>query len=353
MFWHNPAVLADRGLVSGRLTSPFGRGGGGGGLSPWYMAQGSQCHSRAVGLDEGLCGDAQLAGVTAMRLSLLTALAMIAFAGNSVLNRMAVGQGLIGPLEFAVVRLVAGAVVLAGLVLLRRGLRGGAVWPGGRGRLPGVVGLLVYLLGFSLAYQGIAAGPGALILFGVVQITMFAGAVLASERVPPHRWLGAALSFGGLVVLLLPGAAVPDLRPVAAMAVAGVGWGVYSLAGRGQADALAATAANFVLALPVMGLVLLALPVSLDGTASTPTGLMLAVLSGAVTSGLGYALWYGVLPALGAGRAAVAQLTVPVIAALGGAMLLGEAVGMRFGLASVLVLGGVALASRQSGLRRR
>ena len=288
-----------------------------------------------------------------MRLFLLTALAMTAFAGNSVLNRMAVGQGLIGPLEFALVRLVAGAAVLAVLVALRRVARGGVVWPGLRGRVAGVTGLLIYLLGFSLAYQGIAAGPGALVLFAVVQITMFFGAVLRSEPVPPHRWLGAGLALGGLVVLSLPGAAVPALLPVVAMAVAGVGWGVYSLAGRGQADALAATAANFVLALPVMGAILLLLPISPDRVPHTGFGLMLAVLSGAITSGLGYALWYAVLPALGAARAAVAQLTVPVLAAAGGALLIGEGVGLRFVLAAALVLGGVALASRQSGLTRR
>lgn len=284
--------------------------------------------------------------MTAARLFGLTALAMLAFAANSVLNRMAVGAGWIAPLDFAVVRVVAGAVTLAALV----GLRGGVLWPGWRGRGPGVFGLVVYLVGFSLAYLDLGAGVGALILFGSVQVTMFAGAVMAREPVPIRRWLGAGLAFAGLVGLVAPGGAEVAVQGAMAMAAAGFGWGIYSLAGRGAADAVAATAWNFGLAVPVMLAVWL-LPG--PGDEAQARGLWLAVLSGAVTSGLGYALWYGVLPQLGAARAAVAQLTVPMIAALGGALLLGEAVGWRFIAASVLILGGVAVASLQSGLTRR
>ncbi|MEO8244534.1 MAG: DMT family transporter [bacterium] len=269
-----------------------------------------------------------------MRLLGLTCLAMLAFAANSVLNRMAVGAGRIDPVVFAVVRLATGAVVLAALLILRRGV----VWPGWHGRLPGVAGLLVYLFGFSAAYLALDAGTGALILFGVVQVTMFAGAYLTGETVPARRMAGAVLALSGLALLLSPkgGAIWPDL----AMGLAGVGWGVYSLAGRGQRDALAATAWNFILALPV-GLGVLAV---MPGQGSWP-GVILAMLSGAVASGLGYALWYTVVPQLGAGRAAVAQLTVPLIAALAGAALLAEVPGPRFWLAAVLVLGGVAVAS--------
>ena len=289
-----------------------------------------------------------------MRLFLPTALAMTAFAANSVLNRMAVGQGLIDPLSFAVVRLLAGAGVLAVVLGVRVAVRRGVVWPGGGALLAGVGGLLVYLVGFSVAYQGLGAGTGALILFGMVQITMFAGAITAREPVPPARWLGAGLAFAGLLVLLAPGAgAAVDRTSAIAMALSGIGWGLYSLAGRRQSDALAATAANFVLAVPVLMLGLLLLPVSPEAMPPTLRGLALAVLSGAVTSGLGYALWYTLLPQLGAARAAVAQLTVPLIAAAGGFALLGEDPSWRFGAAAVLVLGGVALASRQSGLTRR
>lgn len=271
-----------------------------------------------------------------MRLFLLTALTMLAFAANSVLNRWAVGPGHIGAVEFAIVRLVAGAVMLAALVAWQR--RSWA-WPGMRGRATGVLGLSAYLLGFSLAYRGLDAGTGALVLFGTVQVTMFAGALVSREAVPGRRWAGAALALGGLGLIAAPGAVA--LLPLALMVVAGVGWGVYSLAGRGAADPLAATAWNFLLSVPLV------LPLGL-GTVSgsaEATGILMAVASGAVTSGLGYALWYAVLPKLGAARAAVAQLTVPVIAALGGAVLLAEVPGIRFWLAAALVLGGVALAS--------
>ena len=276
-----------------------------------------------------------------MRLALLTLVTMIAFAANSVLNRLGVGGGQIGAAEFAGVRLLSGATMLLALVGLRAALRGGAIWPGRRGRLAGSLSLLAYLFGFSWAYSVLPAGAGALILFGMVQITMFAAAVLSGEAVPGRRWTGAGLAFGGLCLLLVPGGAGLSLPHAAAMAVAGVGWGLYSVSGRGQADALGASAWNFALALPLgLGLSM----ICASGPVVTPAGLWLAGLSGAVTSGLGYALWYRILPALGASRAAVAQLTVPLLAALGGILALHEPLTLRFVLAAALVLGGVALA---------
>lgn len=279
-----------------------------------------------------------------MRLWLLTALAMAAFAANSLLNRYAVGMGQIDAVSFAVVRLLAGAVMLAAIVGLR-GLAGGVVWAGWPGRLMGVLGLTVYLFGFSLAYTSLDAGAGALILFGAVQITMFAGALVAGDGVPRLRWLGAGLAFAGLAVLLWPGMGIPlSLRHAGMMAVAGLGWGVYSLAGRRAGDPLAATTANFVLAVPLgiaAGFALGMMPAGLTGP-----GVALAVVSGAVTSGLGYALWYAVVPRLGAGRASVAQLSVPVLTAAAGAGLLGEPMDARLVLAGLCVLGGVAMASR-------
>jgi drug/metabolite transporter (DMT)-like permease len=273
-----------------------------------------------------------------MRLFLLTALTMLAFAANSVLNRWAVGPGHIGAVEFAVIRLVAGAVMLAALVLWQRG---GLAWPGYRGRIAGVLGLSAYLLGFSLAYRGLEAGTGALVLFGTVQVTMFAGALVSREAVPGRRWAGAALALTGLGLIAAPGGAGLSPVPLALMAAAGLGWGIYSLAGRGAADPLAATAWNFILSLPLV----LALGLTVGLQVPDVTGVLLAIVSGAVTSGLGYALWYQVLPRLEAARAAVAQLSVPVIAALGGAVLLAEWPGLRFWAAAGLVLGGVALAS--------
>lgn len=271
-----------------------------------------------------------------MRLFLLAALTMLAFTANSVLNRWAVGPGHAGAVEFAMIRLVAGAAMLAALVLWQRG---GWAWPGLRGRVAGVLGLSAYLLGFSLAYRGLDAGTGALVLFGTVQVTMFAGALLSREAVPARRWAGSGLALVGLALIATPGAVA--VLPLLLMVAAGLGWGVYSLAGRGAVDPLAATAWNFLLSVPlVLPLGFLAGPEAPDAT-----GIALAVVSGAVTSGLGYALWYAVLPRLGAARAAVAQLTVPVIAALGGALLLAEPPALRFWLAAVLVLGGVAWAS--------
>jgi drug/metabolite transporter (DMT)-like permease len=281
----------------------------------------------------------------ALRLFLLTAVVMLSFAGNSVLNRLGVGSGAIGAVDFAVVRVVAGAALLMLLVGGRSLVSGVPVWPGARGRLAGVVTLTVYLFGFSLAYGALDAGTGALVLFGAVQVTLFAAALWLGERVPPERLAGAACAMAGLAVLLAPGMGAPaSLLHVGLMVAAGVGWGGYALAARGTGDPLGATAWNFALAVPPALLLLALLP---RGAAPSAKGLGLAALSGAVTSGLGYALWYRVLPALGPSRAGVAQLTVPLIAAAGGAALIGEMVGLRFALAAGLVIGGVVLGMRR------
>lgn len=278
-----------------------------------------------------------------LRLLLLTALTMVAFAANSVLNRLALADGLIGPVEFGAVRLMSGAAMLAALVLLRR--QPLQLWR--PERLAGVLSLTVYVFGFSLAYVTLDAGAGALILFGGVQVTMFAGALSAGERVPGTRWAGAALALSGLGWLLWPGGEVPaNLIWAGMMTAAAIGWGVYSLTGRAARDPLGATAANFILAAPVGVALVLVLPVP-SGAVLHPAGLAYAVVSGALTSGLGYALWYSVLPDLGASRAAVAQLTVPVIALLGGVVFLNEALSLRFAVASALVLGGVAISFRR------
>lgn len=275
-----------------------------------------------------------------MRLFLLTALTMIAFAANSVLNRMALAGGGIDAASFGTIRLIAGAVMLAVIcVMLRGGLH-----LRGSGRCAGVVSLLVYMYGFSAAYTALDAGLGALILFGVVQITMFAGGLMVREPLPPRRWIGAALAFAGLSWLLWPGAG-PQVSVLhgLSMAMAGIGWGVYSLAGRRSTDALQGTAANFILAAPLGVLIGLALPAGAAGTMIGPQGAALAILSGAVTSGLGYALWYHVLPELVSSVAAVAQLSVPVIAMAGGMIFLGESLTAQSLLAGALVLGGVAI----------
>lgn len=269
-----------------------------------------------------------------MRLIALTTLTMIAFAANSVLNRLALEGGDMGPASFAAIRLLSGAAMLVALVLARRG---GLAQLYSRIDWTGPLTLALYVLGFSFAYVTLDAGVGALILFGGVQITMFAGAVLAREAIPPTRWVGAALAFGGLVWLMWPQAGVsPDGTGAALMIAAALGWGLYSLIGRRAGDPLVATARNFMLAAPAGLVVWAVMP-----DAASWRGAGLAVMSGVVTSGLGYALWYRVLPGLPAAVAAVAQLTVPIIAMAGGVVFLAETPDVRFMLAAGLVMGGV------------
>ncbi|MDA5557140.1 DMT family transporter [Shimia sp. MMG029] len=283
-----------------------------------------------------------------MRLLLLTALTMTAFAANSVLNRAAVGGMGMDAMSFGVIRLASGALALAALVAWQK--RGFAI--GGFGRGVAVAGLLAYIFGFSVAYRGLDAGLGALILFGVVQITMFGGAVLAREEVPMTRWLGAGLALAGLIWLLAPGpGGAVSVAHAAAMALAGFGWGIYSLQGRKEADATQATAMNFILAAPVAVLLSWGLTgeIGISGAeALGGQGVALAVMSGVITSGLGYALWYAILPGLGASRAAVAQLTVPVIAMAGGMVFLAEPLTLRFVSAAALVIGGVLVSMRKA-----
>ncbi len=273
-----------------------------------------------------------------MRLFLLVVLTMIAFAANSVLNRIALSDQWIGPASFATIRLGSGALVLGILLQFRRD-QSDAI----KTHWVAVFSLLAYVVGFSYAYLWLDTGIGALIMFGGVQMTMFAGAVYQGQRPVALQWVGSALAFGGLVYLLLPGAAAPDIGGAALMIVAALGWGVYSLVGRGVRDPLAATARNFLLALPFSVAILAGAVVFSNGETVTVQGVLLACLSGAVTSGLGYALWYHVLPMLQTSIAAVSQLTVPLIAMLGGWAFLGEPVTNAFLVSATLVVVGVGL----------
>lgn len=275
-----------------------------------------------------------------MRLFLLVVLTMIAFAANSVLNRIALADTWIGPASFATVRLAAGAVVLFLLIRLRSSGVRLSLSPV---NLVSASGLLVYMVGFSFAYLTLDTGIGALLLFGGVQVTMFAGALAQGQRPASLQWVGTALAFSGLVYLLWPGSTAPDIVGALLMAAAAVGWGVYSLVGRRVTDPLRATARNFIVALPFAAAVLLAVLLSSGGEVVTPFGLVLALLSGGVMSGLGYSLWYHVLPLLQTSVAAIAQLTVPLIAMLGGFVFLGEPVTSAFLVAAVLVSAGVGL----------
>jgi drug/metabolite transporter (DMT)-like permease len=267
---------------------------------------------------------------------LLTVVAMLAFAANSLLCRIALRGAHVDPAGFALIRVASGAAMLALVRWTRRGGRAAA-----RGDWWAACTLFAYVAAFSFAYLTLAAGTGALILFGAVQLTMFAAGFKAGERFAPAGWLGLLLAAAGLVVLVLPGVAAPSPLGAALMAIAGVAWGLYSLRGRGVPDPLGASTANFARALPLAILLGLIFAARLH---ADPTGVLLAVLSGALTSGIGYVVWYAALRGLTALRAAVVQLSVPVLAACGGALWLGEAFTLRLLLAVAAILGGIALA---------
>lgn len=272
-----------------------------------------------------------------MRIALLTLLAMLAFAGNSVLARIALAGSEAGPWTFTLIRLVSGAAILALLAGPRRGLS--AANP------LSALALLGYAAFFSFAYLTLPAGTGALILFGMVQVTMIGAGLLGGERLGLAQIGGGALALAGLVALLGPGISAPNPAGAAMMALAGIAWGLYSLRGRGAGDPTQATAGNFLQA-AAMALVL-SLPVLALSPESglTPRGAALAAASGALTSGLGYAIWYTALKGLSSSTAGMAQLSVPAITALLGVLLLSEPLTLRFLAASVVILGGVALAT--------
>lgn len=270
------------------------------------------------------------------RLLGLSGAALLAFAANSLLCRLALQRASIDPASFTSLRLAAGALVLA-LIVHRRRPAAAAVPPDWLAALM----LWTYMACFSFAYVSLSAGSGALILFAAVQLTMFGAGLRAGERFAPLAWAGLVLALAGLLYLLAPGLAAPPPEAAALMALAGLAWGVYSLRGRRAGDALGASAGNFLRALPLALLLsLLMIPaLQLRGE-----GIVLALLSGGLTSGLGYVLWYAALPGLSALRAATLQLAVPPLAALGGVLLLGEALSLRLLLASAAILGGIALA---------
>jgi len=269
---------------------------------------------------------------------LLTALALVAFASNSILTRLALAGRKMDAATFTTVRLAAGAIVLAALVRVRA--RPARPAPGARGGFVGPLALLGYAAPFSLAYVRIGAAAGALLAFGAVQLTMIGLGIASGERPRARTWAGLALAAAGIVWLTLPSARRPDLAGSALMALAGAAWGVYSLHGKKAADALASNARSFAWAVPLaVGLNL----VTLSSASVSRQGLILAVVSGGVTSGLGYAIWYRALRGLSATRAAILQLSVPVIAALGAITILHEALNPRLLASGAAVLGGIGL----------
>ena len=264
----------------------------------------------------------------------LTTLAMLAFAGNSLLCRAALGSNAIDPGSFTAIRLASGALMLAVIVRLRHGR------PLAQGSWTSALALFVYAAGFSFAYVSLPAATGALLLFGAVQATMIGMGLWRGERLAAMPVIGLLLALGGLVGLLLPGMSAPPPIGSGLMLISGFAWGLYSLRGSCAGDPTRVTAGNFIRAVP-FALALLLL--THRGSTLDLKGVALAVASGALTSGIGYAIWYAVLPALKATHAASVQLSVPVFAALGGIILLGESASLRLALASIAILGGIAM----------
>lgn len=264
----------------------------------------------------------------------LTMFAMVFFAANSLLCRMALTQTVIDPASFTLVRIVSGALALWLIIHFR----GAALRRHGNWVSAG--SLFLYCASFSLAYLALTAGTGALILFGAVQITMISHGLWSGERPSVRQIVGLTVAFGGLCWLVLPGLSAPPLRGSLLMMVAGIAWGVYSILGKGSADPTLATAGNFLRAVPfAVGFGFLAFPwLSLDAA-----GVLYGVTSGVITSGLGYAVWYTALGGLSSTQAATAQLTVPAIAAGGGAMILAEPITWHLIVSSVAILGGAAV----------
>jgi len=280
-------------------------------------------------------------------LVLVTALTLVAFAANSVLCRLALGGHRIDAVSFTTLRLGGGAVVL---VLLSRFTARPRPAMRAMGSWGSAVALFTYASAFSIAFLSLTAGMGSLILFGAVQATMIGGGMLAGE--PPRRiqWLGLAVALVGLVYLVSPGLTAPDPLGVALMTVAGVAWGVYSLRGRRATSPIAGTTGNFARTVP---LAIIASALAFRAARAEAAGAALALISGTITSGLGYALWYRALRELTTTQAAIVQLLVPVLAAAGGVVFLAERPSLRLAIASVLILGGVAVAvlARSAGAR--
>lgn len=269
-----------------------------------------------------------------IRIMTLTSMAMIAFAGNSLLCRLALKQTTIDPASFTSIRLISGALMLWLIVQLTRGSSEG------NGNWLSALSLFAYAAGFSFAYVSLPAGTGALLLFGAVQVTMISFGLSKGERLHGWQQLGFLLAFAGLIGLMLPGLSAPPLGGSVLMLAAGIAWGVYSLRGKGAGDATRVTAGNFLRAVPIT----LVLSLLMSGKLNPDlNGILYAVASGALASGVGYAIWYTALPVLKNTSAASVQLSVPVIAAIGGIIFLGEPLTLRLVMTSIAILGGIAL----------
>ncbi|OUD09170.1 hypothetical protein BVC71_10730 [Marivivens niveibacter] len=279
-----------------------------------------------------------------MTFVLISAFAICALAANSVLIRMAVVDFGADPAQFAVVRVAAGALVLMSLATRGRAM----VWPSPLRAAKGAIALAGYIIGFSIAYRSLDTGLGALILFGSVQLTIFAVVVVGGASIHRLQWIGTAIALAGLAYLLRPDGSDVSYIDIALMIGAGVAWGAYTLLGRGVSDPIQNNAANFAIALPLVAPLLL-----ISNGELGAGGLICAVLSGAIASGVGYAAWYTVVARIDAATAGIVQLSVPVIAAFGGLLFVNEPITLRLIVGAALVLGGIAVSVIPQMRKRR
>lgn len=270
------------------------------------------------------------------RTLIFTVLALIAFAANSVLCRLALSKKAIDPASFTGIRLISGALVLMLLIFMFNRKKTAVV----KGSWMSGAILFTYAVTFSFAYISLDTGTGALILFASVQITMITYALISGKKMTSIEWMGVLLAFAGFVYLILPGVTAPSLSGFLLMTLSGVGWGSYTIRGKDSPNPLEATAYNFLRTLPMVAIMLL---FSLKNIQATHQGIGLAILSGAITSGIGYTIWYLALRGLSAIQASVVQLLVPVIAALGGVIFLSEIIHLRLTISALLILGGIGL----------
>lgn len=273
-----------------------------------------------------------------------TLLALVAFAANSVLCRLALEMQVDGPAidagSFTAIRLVSGIVALLIILQLSKTSSNATKKTSAKGSWFAAAMLFIYAAGFSYAYISLQTGTGALILFGVVQMTMIAVSIYTGNKLHYSEWLGVALAFFGFVYLMLPGVSAPSIQGLVLMTLSGIAWGYYTLAGKGSGDPLGDTSYNFLRTLPLVALLIL---FNLDSLYLTDSGVYLAIASGAITSGMGYTLWYIALRSLQTMQAAVLQLLVPVIAALGGVLFVDELLTQRIVVSALLILGGILL----------
>jgi len=275
-----------------------------------------------------------------LKTSLLTSLALIAFAANSVLCRLALGNGIIDASSFTGIRLLSGAVALFVILSIKGGIKGSNKGSSSKGSWTASFTLFLYAITFSYAYLSLDTGTGALILFGSVQITMIMLSLISGTRLHLIEWSGVIIAFTGFIYLILPNITTPSINGFILMTVSGISWGIYTLKGRGSKNPLMDTTYNFLRTIPFVALLAV---FTMQNMNYSSEGIVLALISGAITSGVGYTIWYIVLGSLSSTQAAVIQLSVPVIAAIGGVIFVSEVITVRLIISTCIVLSGILM----------